>query len=104
MGVPGRKFEIIHEVISQDNNKLTITELCNIAGVSRSGYYRWLNSNESRKLRDGRDRADFELIVKAYYYRGYQKGARRHHFYYSRYRCWNVGRTNQYSQCPVEFR
>ena len=34
MGVPGRKFEIIHEVISQNNNKLTITELCNIAGVS----------------------------------------------------------------------
>lgn len=55
MGVPGRKFEIIHEVVSQDNNKLTITELCNIAGVSRSGYYRWLNSYESRKLRDERD-------------------------------------------------
>lgn len=79
MGVPGRKIEIIHEVVSQDNNKLTITELCNIAGVSRSGYYRWLNSYESRKLRDERDRADFELIVKAYYYRGYQKGARSIH-------------------------
>lgn len=79
MGVPGRKFEIIHEVVSQDNNKLTITELCNIAGVSRYGYYRWLNSYESRKLRDERDRADFELIVKAYYYRGYQKGARSIH-------------------------
>lgn len=79
MGVPGRKFEIIREVTLQDNNKLTIKELCNIAGVSRSGYYRWLNSYESRKLREERDRADFELIVKAYYYRGYKKGARSIH-------------------------
>lgn len=79
MGVPGRKFEIIHEVISQEDNQMTITELCNIAGVSRAGYYKWLNNDANRKEQEEKDRADFELIVKAYYYRGYKKGARSIH-------------------------
>lgn len=34
------KFEIIHEVVSKENNMLNISMLCEIAGVSRSGYYR----------------------------------------------------------------
>lgn len=76
MGIPKSKFEIINEVISQNGNKMTVTELCRIAGVSRSGYYKWLNADEKRKRQDEKDRTDFDLIVKAYYYRGYKKGAR----------------------------
>lgn len=77
--MPKSKFEIINEVISQKNNKITITELCRIAEVSRSGYYKWLNTYEKRKEQDEKDKADFDLIVKAYYYKGYKKGARSIH-------------------------
>ncbi len=76
MGMPSSKFEIIHEITSQKNSVVTVKELCSIAGVSRSGYYKWLEAEEARKERDKQDRQDFELVLKAYYYRGYQKGAR----------------------------
>lgn len=76
MGTASAKYEIIYEVISQKNSKMTVTELCEIAGVSRSGYYRWLDAADSRKVRDEQDRKDFEVILRAYRHRGYQKGAR----------------------------
>jgi len=61
---------------ARDDNLLNISWLCKIAGVSRSGYYNWLASEAARRMREERDRADFELILKAYNYRGYAKGAR----------------------------
>ena len=62
------KFEIIHETISQKNNQLSIKMLCEIAGVSRSGYYRWVKAAGERKKKEEQDRADFELILNAYSY------------------------------------
>lgn len=53
--------------------------MCEIAGVSRSGYYNWCASENSRKARDEADQKDFELIMKAYRYRSYAKGARSIH-------------------------
>lgn len=44
--------------------------------MSRSGYYRWLNTIEKRKLRELQDYADFQLILNAYNYRSFKKGAR----------------------------
>lgn len=70
------KFEIIHDVVSKENNLLNISMLCEIAGVSRSGYYRWVNAAEYREGQELRDRADFELILRAYKHRGYNKGAK----------------------------
>ena len=70
------KFEIIHEVMSQENNRLSVSMLCEIAGVSRSGYYKWIKSEERRQKQEEKDRKDFELIVSAYNHRGYDKGAR----------------------------
>lgn len=70
------KFEIIHDVVSKENNLLNISMLCEIAGVSRSGYYRWVNAAEYREGQEFRDRADFELILRAYKHRGYNKGAK----------------------------
>lgn len=70
------KFEIIHDVVSKENNMLNISMLCNIAGVSRSGYYRWVNAAEHRENQELKDRADFEIILKAYNHRGYSKGAK----------------------------
>ncbi len=70
------KFEIIHDVVSKENNMLNISMLCDIAGVSRSGYYRWVNAAEHREKQELKDRADFEIILKAYNHRGYSKGAK----------------------------
>ena len=70
------KFEIIHDVVSKENNMLNISTLCDIAGVSRSGYYRWVNAAQHREEQEQKDRADFEIILKAYKHRGYNKGAK----------------------------
>lgn len=60
----------------RDNNLLNITWLCETAGVSRSGYYNWLNSADTRAVKDIQDKKDFDLILEAYKFRGYDKGSR----------------------------
>ncbi|MGL6173471.1 MAG: IS3 family transposase [Cellulosilyticaceae bacterium] len=72
----GWKFEIINSMIAKENNLLNVTMLCDIAGVSRSGYYNWVKSEIKRDEREEKDRSDFELVLKAYNQRGYNKGAR----------------------------
>jgi transposase InsO family protein len=74
--IPEVKFEIIKEMTANDNNLLNIEWLCKFAGVSRSGYYRWIKAEPVRNARNEHDMADFELIQKAYKHRGYDKGAR----------------------------
>ena len=63
-------------MVKTENNVLSVSVLCDIAQVSRSGYYRWINAEEKRKELEESDRKDFELILIAYQYRGYDKGAR----------------------------
>ena len=70
------KFQIIYEMISQEDNMLSVKMLCEIANVSRSGYYNWVASEENRILKEEEDRKDFEIILTAYNYKGYNKGAR----------------------------
>ena len=72
----GWKFEVIQKTLQEDVNQLSVSMLCDIAGVSRSGYYRWLNAADVREKKEKQDREDFELILKAYNQRGYSKGAR----------------------------
>lgn len=55
---------------------LTVSMLCDIAKVSRSGYYNWVKSEDIRVKKEGQDRNDFEIILEVYKYRGYDKGAR----------------------------
>lgn len=76
MDSSGSKFAIIQEVLSSEDNVLSVTTLCEIAGVSRSGYYNWLSSADFREQREANDRADFDRILEAYKFRGYDKGAR----------------------------
>ena len=76
MDKPNAKYGIIHEIVSQEDNLQNISELCEIAGVSRSGYYKWLNSADKRAEKEAKDQADFELILQAYQFRGYDKGIR----------------------------
>lgn len=73
---PQIKYSLIREALSGDNNQLKITTMCQIAGVSRAGYYKWIKAEDKRRARDEADRRDFELIMEAFRYRGYAKGAR----------------------------
>ena len=69
-------FEIIEQTIQASENPMSVKELCEIAGVSRSGYYAWLKTAPFRKQQEEQDRRDFELILNAYKMHGYSKGAR----------------------------
>lgn len=79
MDNPSAKFEVIHEIMSQDGNLQNVKDLCRIAGVSRSGYYNWLASESNRTSKEQSDKQDFELILEAYNHRGYAKGIRSIH-------------------------
>jgi len=70
------KYEIIEEMISKDNNMLNIQLLCEIAGVSRSGFYDWRNNKPAHIEREQNDMGDLDYIIWAFNYRGYKKGAR----------------------------
>lgn len=77
MKIPAQiKYRIIQEMTEQPGNMLSISVLCETAGVSRSGYYNYLNTEDRRIERELHDKADFELILQAYRHRGYNKGAR----------------------------
>ncbi len=69
-------FEIIQQTLASDDTLFSVSKLCEIAGVSRSGYYAWLKAAPIREQREIEDRADFELILIAYKMHGYTKGAR----------------------------
>jgi len=77
MSIPASaKYSIIHEMTQTDNNLLNIAWLCEAAGVSRSGYYSYLKAGEPRRRREEQDKRDFLLVVEAYQFRGFDKGAR----------------------------
>jgi transposase InsO family protein len=70
------KYEIIRATVQKSNNLLNVSTLCEIAGVSRSGYYAWEAAAPLREEREEADRKDFDVILEAYNFRGYKKGAR----------------------------
>lgn len=58
-------FEIIDKTLKNSNNRLSISSLCKIAGVSRSGFYAWIKAKAVRQAQEEQDRRDFELILTA---------------------------------------
>ena len=62
--------------MSNKKNKLKLSHLLKISGVSKSGYYGYIHETESKLMREFKDEEDFELILKAYRFKGYNKGAR----------------------------
>ena len=70
------KYQIIREMLQRDDNMLNVTWLCNAAAVSRSGYYHYIATENLRLQREEQDRQDFGIILEAYQFRGYNKGAR----------------------------
>ena len=61
MGRPANIFDIIYDITSKEDNVLTVSELCQMCNVSRSGYYRWIKAEETRKRKEEKDREDFDL-------------------------------------------
>lgn len=70
------KYEVIHNTLENSPGVFSISILCELAGVSRSGYYAWLKAAPTREARELQDKTDFELILAIYKRRGYAKGAR----------------------------
>ncbi|MGM9607457.1 MAG: IS3 family transposase [Oscillospiraceae bacterium] len=70
------KYGLIQAAIQADGNLLNITWMCQIAGVSRSGFYAWQRNCAVRLQREQDDEGDFALILEAYRFRGRPKGAR----------------------------
>ena len=69
-------YEIIQETLQAAGNSLSVSSLCSMAGVSRSGYYAWLKAGPIREAQEQKDREDFDLVLEAYRMRGYSKGAK----------------------------
>ena len=65
------KYGLIHEAVRQDDSMLNISALCRIAGVSRSGYYAWLDAAPLRQSREETDSADYAFVKQAYEFRGF---------------------------------
>lgn len=59
--------------MNSPKNKLSLNWLCFYAGVSRSGYYSWLK-NKNIEIKEIKDQEDFNYIIQAYKFRGYDKG------------------------------
>lgn len=57
---PSERFSLINHTIHELTGMTRY--LCELAGVSPSGYYRWLNAEEGRQLREEADQEDFSLI------------------------------------------
>jgi transposase InsO family protein len=77
------KFRIIEETLAQGNNLLNTGELCDTAGVSRSGYYNWqANTKPNQIKREIRDAELFDKVLIGYNAHGYSKGYRGIHMYW----------------------
>lgn len=62
--------------MKSDDCATTLTYVCSVAKVSRSGYHRYISSIKSRVARETKDEEAYELIYAAYTAHGRKKGAR----------------------------
>ena len=74
--VAAQVFVLIESTVIKLSLNNVVKQLCNIAGVSRSGYYSYLKSKNNRKSREMQDEILKNNILKAFNYRGYKKGSR----------------------------
>ena len=61
---------MIKRTLHSKGNALTVSYLCESAGVSRSGYYAWANRKDDPESypnqKEAQDEKDFEMILEAY--------------------------------------
>ena len=69
------KFELIFETITKLKLKNMVSYLCDIAEVSRSGYYNHLKVKNSNNLKEVKDLVAKENIIKAYHFKKAKKGS-----------------------------
>jgi putative transposase len=62
--------------MNNKKNKLTLTYLFKLSGVSKSGYYGYIKQTDFKLAKEFNDEEDFEFIMKAYRYKGFNKGAK----------------------------
>lgn len=72
-------YSLIDECMVIHPNSCNVVQMCQLGGVSRSGYYAWKATASKRQEREEKDKEDFSLILSAYEYRGFAKGARAIH-------------------------
>lgn len=72
------KFILISHILEKYKCKNSISSLCEIAGISRSGYYNYFTStSQNRRIqRAKQDEQVKKVILKAYHFKGRKKGAR----------------------------
>jgi putative transposase len=63
-------------MMNHKKNRLTLNYLFELSGVSKSGYYGFLEPTDSKLVRELKDEEDFELIMQAYRFKGFNKGAK----------------------------
>jgi hypothetical protein len=73
---PSDVFERIHHMKTNGSYTGTIVDACDLLGVSRSGYYNYLNSADQREANETMDLMWKKQIEQAYHYRKYDKGSR----------------------------
>ena len=74
--VAAKAFTLIERITNDSRFNSLGSHLCSIAGVSCSGYYRFLN-NKSIKIKQANiDLSVRDNILKAFNYKGYKKGSR----------------------------
>jgi len=69
------RFQLIKQVLQKYRLKGMTRYLCQLAEVSRSGYYRWLLAEEHRRQQDHTDEQDFQLIKSHFDFLGGKAGA-----------------------------
>jgi putative transposase len=70
-------FGLIENLVNNsENNHFSISYLCAVAEVSRSGYYRYLATKSLKLERNNKDLVVRGNILKAFNFKGYKKGSR----------------------------
>lgn len=69
-------FKLINETIITNGFKNMVSYFCELLDVSRSGYYNFLNTSNNQILMEDTDLEARDTIMKAYNYKGYNKGSR----------------------------
>ncbi|KAB7662036.1 IS3 family transposase, partial [Bacillus sp. B1-b2] len=71
-----RVYQLIYEIIEQNQFKGMTRYFCELLDVSRSGYYSFLKATTNREAREQFDLQAKEILLKAFNRRGYKKGSR----------------------------
>jgi len=74
--VAAEAFTLIESIVANSNFTNIVSHLCSTAGVSRSGYYNFLKSNDLRQKSEAKDILIRDTILMVSKHRGHKKGSR----------------------------